>query len=59
MCGSIGVSHRSESPILVNTLQCPFELLSKSFGEESFDGAIELFAEDHGESRVNVVLTTY
>jgi hypothetical protein len=46
----------SELPILLNGLNGPFELLTKSLGEELLNGHIELLAEDNGETRVDVVL---
>jgi hypothetical protein len=46
----------SELPVFVDTLDSPFELFSKSLGEELLDRHVELLNEDDREARVNVVL---
>ena len=46
----------SKFPVFIGRFDCPFEFLSKSFGEESFNRNIELLREDNGQARVNVVL---
>jgi len=46
----------SEFPILVNRFDGPVELLTKRLGEKSFNGYIKFFGEDHGQTRINVVL---
>jgi hypothetical protein len=46
----------SELPILLNGFDGPFELLTKSLGEELLNGHIKLLAENNSETRVDVVL---
>jgi hypothetical protein len=45
-----------ELPVLVDGLDGPVELLAQCLGEELLDRDVELLGEDHGETRVDVVL---
>lgn len=43
-------------PILLNGLDGPVELFTKSLGEELFNRNVELLRENHGETRINIIL---
>jgi hypothetical protein len=45
-----------ELPVFVDGLDGPIELLPQCLGEELFNRDVELLREDHGETRVDVVL---
>ena len=49
---------RLELPVLVDGLDGPVEFLAQCLGEEFLDRDVELLGEDHGETRVDVVLKT-
>ena len=45
-----------EFPVLIRGLNSPLELLAESLGEDSLEWNIELLAEHHSQSGVDVIL---
>jgi len=48
--------HRLEVPLVIHGLDSPLELLAKGLGEDFLKRYIELLAEDHTETRIDVIL---
>ena len=46
----------SEFPIFSDRFDCPIKLLSQCLGEELFNRHVKLLGEDHGKTRIDVIL---